>query len=194
MDVVVPPNNNDFAVTHAVNITATDTWGSAESLDAGSIAQDAVDTSDQPPTVEVTDVTPQFLLVSGGDVRIQATAHDDHAISQVYAVVTGPDGPMTVTMTLFSPSDYEGTVTIPANTLPHAVSYTVVAHVVDDVGQRHRHRPSVVVDPAIEQQETPQFSNVVINPSSCRPRAGTSRSARRSPARPASPARGSSST
>ena len=137
-------------------------------------AQDAVDTSDQPPTVEVTAVSPQFLPVGGGDVRIQATAHDDHAITQVYAVVTGPGGPTTVPMALFSPSDYEGFITIPANTLPHAVGYTVVAHVVRRHGPgRHRQRAVDRGRPDVPEQETPVISNVHINPSKVAADGGT---------------------
>jgi hypothetical protein len=173
-DVTVPPNNNDFAVTHAVQISATDTTGSSQTLDAGSIAQDAADTSDQAPTVEVTDVDPQFLLVGGGQVRIQATAHDDHAISQVYAVVDGPGDPTTVTMNMFEPTDYEGFITIPANTEPNPVGYTVVAHVLDDTGQEGTDTgPSIGVDPNVVETETPAFSNVVISPSTVAAEGGT---------------------
>ena len=174
VDVTIPPNNNDFAVTHEVEITAIDNNGNSQLLLAGSIAQDAAATGDQPPTVEVTQVSPEFLPVGGGDVRIQATAHDDHAISQVYAVVTGPDGPTTVPMTLFSPSDYEGFITIPANTEPNVVGYTVVAHVFDDAGQEGTDDgPSIVVDPNVPELETPVISNVVINPSQVGPEGGT---------------------
>ncbi len=174
VDVTVPPNNSDFAVTHDVQITATANDGGVAWLYAGSIAQDATDTSDQRPTVEVTMVSPAFLLVGGGQVRIQATAHDDHAISQVYAVVDGPGVPTTVPMTLFSPSDYEGFITIPANTEPNAVGYTVVAHVFDDLGQEGTDAgPSIVVDPFLVETETPVFSNVVINPSTVPAEGGT---------------------
>ena len=174
VDLSIPQNNNDFAVTHEVEITAIDNNGNSQLLLAGSIAQDAAPTGDQPPTVEVTQVSPEFLPVDGGDVRIQATAHDDHAISQVYAVVTGPDGPTTVPMTLFSPSDYEGFITIPANTEPNVVGYTVVAHVFDDAGQEGTgNGPSIVVDPNVPELETPVISNVVINPSSVEANGGT---------------------
>ena len=156
IDVLVPPNNSDFAVTHDVQITARSNDGDVQWQYVGSIAQDAVDTSDQDPTVEVTLVNPQFLPVEGGQVRIQATAHDDHAISQVYAVVDGPGAPTTVPMTLFSPSDYEGYITIPANTEPNVVGYTVVAHVFDDLGQEGTDAgPQIVVDPFVVPTETP---------------------------------------
>ena len=175
IDVVVPPNNNDVAVTHSVQVTATDTAGSSQSADGPAIAQDAVDTSDQAPTIEVTDVSPAFLEAGGGQVRIQATAHDDHAISQVYAVVSGPGGStLNVSMTLFSPSDYEGTVDIPANTVPTAVSWTVVGHVRDDQDQEGTDQgTSIVQDANVAEVEEVAITDVVVDPSGVAAEGGT---------------------
>ena len=87
-----PPNHAEPAAEYSVLVTALDNEGAPGEADAGTVTVEGTPPFDERPDVFDPSVTPTSLPAAGGQITIEASASDDRAISEVYAVVTSVDG------------------------------------------------------------------------------------------------------
>ena len=132
----IPQNFTDQPLSYTVEVGAVDGNGLSSTEPAGEIQVDAQPQFDEAPFVFDLSLDPVDLPSSGGAVTIQASASDDRAISEVYAVVTSPGGVSTVVaMEGISSSRFQGVFNAPANTSADAAQYSVEVTALDDIGQ-----------------------------------------------------------
>ena len=131
----VPVNGTDQAISHNVEVSATDDQGETTLELLGSIEVEGQPPFDQAPDVFDAVVTPLSLPSQGGEVLLSASATDDRAISEVYAVITGETGADVVALSGVSSGRYEGTWDAPANPTTVDVAYSVEVTALDDIGQ-----------------------------------------------------------
>ena len=131
-----PANTGEPVAEYAVLITAIDNEGAPGEADAGSVTVDGTPPFDEAPDVFDPSVTPTSLPAAGGQITIEASATDDRAISEVYAVITSPAGSAVVPMGGISSSRYQAVYTVPANGTSSPVVYSVEVSALDDIGQQ----------------------------------------------------------
>ena len=165
-DVAIPPNSSHDPINHPVDMSAEGNDGGSVLEIVGSIDQDGQPVFDQAPNVSITSIAPTDLGSDGGNVTIQASADDDHSVSEVYVTVTGPEGFATVNLVPMGGSGWEGTFTAPANTShTAAVTYTTQATALDDAGQSaFADGPAITV--AAVPNEEPVVTNASVTPTS----------------------------
>ena len=133
----------------------------------GNIDVEAQPPFDEAPDVFDTDLAPTALPHTGGDVTISASATDDRAISEVYAVITAPGGDETVLpLDGVSASRYSGTWTAPSNATPDDLVYAVQVSALDDIGQQDTEDAGdVTVAAESSDNEPPVLSDFFATPS-----------------------------
>jgi hypothetical protein len=132
----IPQNFTDQTLSYQVEVGAVDGNGLSSTEPAGEIQVEAQPQFDEAPFVFDPSVEPDDLPSTGGAVTIQASASDDRAISEVYAVVTGPGGTTTlVSMEGISSSRFQGVFDAPPNASTSPVLYSVEITALDDIGQ-----------------------------------------------------------
>lgn len=133
--VIVPANSSDQAVSHAVEVAATDDQGQTTQEVLGWIDVDGQPQFDESPDAFDVVVDPTLVPSAGGPVTVAASATDDRAVSEVYAVITGSAGADVVPLGGVSSSRFEGVWDAPANNGDVEVSYSVEVTAMDDIGQ-----------------------------------------------------------
>ena len=166
-DVEIPGNVTADTQTHSVEISARDTVGDETLELMGNIDVEAQPPFDEAPDVFDTDLDPTTLPHTGGDVTISASATDDRAISEVYAVITAPGGDETVLpLDGVSASRYSGTWTAPSNATPDDIVYAVQVSALDDIGQQDTEDAGdVTVAAESSDNEPPVLSDFFATPS-----------------------------
>ncbi len=159
-----PANTAEDPAEHVVSITAVDAEGASGAAEAGSVTVDGVPPFDELPDVFDSSLTPTSLPVGGGQVTIAASATDDRSVSEVYAVVTAPDGATSqVPMDPVSGSRFEGVLTVPANTQFATSTYEVEVTALDDIGQQGS-EPAGSVTVAARVDQPPQVAAAAVLP------------------------------
>ena len=170
--VDIPPNFSNESVGHAVEVHAEDLRGDQTLELSGYIDQEGQPQFDESPDAFDPAVAPTALGSGGGTVTIAASATDDRAISEVYAVVSDHAGTQTVVaMSGVSSSRFEGQWDAPPNPERDDAVYTIEIVAFDDIGQSD----TVTTDPVTVAgtrpppppfDEAPDISDVQIDPSS----------------------------
>ena len=159
--VGIPANFSNDPISHGVDMSATGTDGGNVLEIVGSIDQDGQPVFDQAPNVSIVSIDPIDLPSDGGNVTIQASADDDHSVSEVYVTLSGPDGFLTLNLEPVGGSGWQGTISLPANTSRTApVTYSTQATALDDAGQS-----AFAEGPAIHVAPVPNQEPVITNPS-----------------------------
>lgn len=147
-------------ITLIVVIAVATTMGSA-----------LADGPDQLPDVSSWSMTPQELPADGGSVTIQATATDDHSVTDVSAAIDDDIGSEWVVDLGGTGADtYEGTWDAPANSATAAHVYTVTLTATDDSEQqRFVNAGQITVDgvpPPTGDDEPPVIDSATVSPQS----------------------------
>ncbi len=129
--VDIPANASTEAVSHGVELDATDGAGGFALELVGYLEVEAPPQFDERPAVSDPVVTPTELPASGGEVTVAATATDDRSVSEVLFVVDGE----AVAMDGVGPTRFQGSWTAPANTTATAVTHPITVVAYDDIGQ-----------------------------------------------------------
>ena len=132
----IPANFTNDSVSHGIEVLASDTVGDQTLEIVGNIDVEGQPQFDEPPDVFDPEVTPTILPSEGGEVSISASATDDRAISEVYAVLTTEAGSEVVGLDGLASGRYGAIWTAPPNTGESDLTYTR-----RDLRPR-RHRPA----------------------------------------------------